>query len=328
MMPVLSFFQPARNIPMLADLGINTFCGPEVENAKSLTPEAFAVGALNWVKTTVDMGLKCILKRPPGIGLPHNCVGVMLSVDEPNAKWPTPVTAADLKAESDDFRNRFPGVPIYLSLAGDKIHSLNLSKPSDVQPYLDYATVADVLTIDFYSRNRDATRYPDTFPGECVEILKKITGKPVIPWLEHNDQQLKPIGGANRAPTPAEIEVQFNTAIAKGAAGIGWFSTCEAGKYGWGVTDPAKGDSYWPMIDRNGASMQPQIDTVKRLSLSLNPPPQPIDLLTRVVAEQASQIADLRGQIDTLNAKLNDPATARELLLRALTPQPSTQPTR
>jgi hypothetical protein len=290
-LPVLSFFQPARNLAMLKSLGMDTFCGPEVENAKSLTPEAMAAGRAAWIKAALDLGVKVILKRPDPGPLPANCVGVMLSVDEPNGKWPTPVTAADLKAESDDLRRRYPGVPVYLSLAGDKIHSLNLSKPSDVQPYLDYAAVADFFTIDFYDRNRDATRYPDTFPGECVEILKKLTGKPVIPWLEMNDQQLKPIGGANRAPTPAEIELQFNTAIAKGADGIGWFSTCEAAKYGWGVTDPAKGDSYWPLIDRNGVSMQPQIDTVKRLSLSLKPIPAPAP--SPEVAALQQKVADL-----------------------------------
>jgi hypothetical protein len=309
-LPVLSFFQPARNIAMQKALGMTVFCGPEVENWRALPPDVLAAKRAEWIKTTVDLGVKCILKAPAAGPLPANCVGVMLSVDEPNGKWPVPTTAADLKPESDDLRARYPGVKIYLSLAGDKILSLNPARPSEVQSYLDYATVADIFTIDFYSRNRDASRYPDTHPGDAVKKLITLTGKPVIPWLEHNDQQLKPIGGPNRAPTASEIQSQADWCLASGASGIGWFSTCEASKYGWGVTDPAKGDSFWPLIDRNGVSMQPQIDAVRRISLAMAPPPPepapPIEYATKEeLAVVANEVSTQEGEIAELTRRLD-----------------------
>jgi hypothetical protein len=307
-LPVLSFFQPARNIPMQAALGIDTFCGPTVENDKALPPAALAAGKVAWIKVTVDAGVKSIIKAPALGPLPPNCVGVMFAIDEVNGKWPVPVLAADLKAESDDYATRYPGVKRYLSLAGDKVLSADFTKPAQAKVYLDYAQVADVFTIDFYPRNRDAGRYPDTFPGDCVKKLAALTGKPVIPWIEHNDQQLKPIGGPNRAPTPTEIQAQVDWSIANGAAGIGWFSTCEAAKYGWGVTDPAKGDSFWPLIDRTGASMQPQIDVVAKISKSLAPPKP--DSIASLTAKQAELEQNQKLQADII---AQQGATIRDL---------------
>lgn len=285
--PVLAWNQPARNLPAMAAMGVTTVLGAEVQNGRNLAPDVLAAGKLAWIKASQDAGLSCILKAPTG-PLPVNCVGIILSIDEPNGKLIPP---AAMLGERDDLRARYPGVPILLSLAGDKITSANFSALDQVKLYQDYAALADVLTVDVYSFNRDATRYKPTWTADAVKTLKAVTGKPVIAWVEANDQQLKPIGGANRAPTPAEIKETVDAAVSAGAAGIGWFLTCDSGKYGW----PA---SYLPQLDRNGASMRPQYDAVRSISISLAGPP----VTPTPVVVTAPEVLALQTKVGELDA--------------------------
>jgi len=333
---VAAFFQPARNVPMLSAMGVNTFFGAEVENAKHITPEQFAAGRAIWIKAVQNAGAKCVLKGATG-PLPPNCVGLLLSVDEPNGKLIPP---SALVAERDDLRARYPGVPIYLSLAGDKITSANFAKPDELKLYQDYGACADVLTVDWYSANRNATRYPMTFTGDAVAKLRQATGKPVLAWIECNDQILAPpppAGQVARAPTPDEIQQTVDWAMKQGAAGIGWFATCDRGKYGW-TPIPGKGDSYWPLIDRNEASIQPQIDRVKAIGLALNPAvpiPSPVVdpailALQQKLAETNANLGVAQAAVDQLRIELkqqrsdNDAFAAN--LNRWIRSFPATQP--
>jgi hypothetical protein len=260
---------------MLADLGVTHAFGPEVENKKHLTPAEYVTKVSEWLRVTKDLGLKVILKQPLA-PVPEHCVGFCLDVDEPNGKG---ITADKLKANHDALRALDPSMPIFLSLAGDKVSSANFKKKADgtyerpwePQAYVDFGAYCDAFTINCYSANRNASRYAMTWTGDTVKKLAEATGKPVWAWIEHNDQRLpdpKPADGINREPTPQEIEDTVVYAIACGAKGIGWFSTCDSGKYGW----PA---SYWPLVNRFGASMQPQIDKLKSLALTINPPQIP-----------------------------------------------------
>lgn len=293
--PVAAFFQPERNIPLLASWGINTFFGPEVESPKNLTPLAIVAKEQQWIEATRRANAWCVLKRPIG-DLPDNCYGVCLSVDEPNGKQILP-TDPRLVNEAADYRLRYPSAPIFLSLAGDKVHSANFLRAHESQLYLDYAALCDVMTVNFYSANRNVTRYPMRFTAEACKKLSILVGKPVWPWIECNDQQLpppKPADGVNRAPTPEEIDDTVLQCVQAFVPGIGFFFTCDSGKYGWGVgnTDFAtRGDSYLPLIDRNGASMKPQYDKVAEIAKRLAPPPAPakkmlpVEVLTVIHAE-------------------------------------------
>lgn len=273
------WFQPARNVPMLVALGFDTFLGPEVENGKNLSAVDLAKGQAAWIQSIIDNDAKCVLKNPTGT-LPPNCVGVMIEDDEANGKGIPP---AALVHKRDDLRARYPGVPIWLSLAGDKITSANfLRKDADgkfpeLQLYKDYGDVADILTVDVYSKNR-STKYPTTWTGDAVAKLVLATGKPVLGWQEMNDQVLPPPTGSgetNRAPTEQEIQDTWDYCASKHPYGFGIFATCDRGKYGWGTSTPLTGDSYWPLVDRNKASMALQINRVKRINLLIGPPPLP-----------------------------------------------------
>jgi hypothetical protein len=304
--PVLSFFEPARNIPMLTAMGIKVHCGPEIENRKGMTPAAVAAKEAEWIKAVADAGAKCVLKNPTG-PLPSHCIGVILNDDEPNAKNVPPAT---VKVESDALRAAYPGTTIYMSLAGDKILSANLRKPAELANLQGYLACADVVTANFYSKNRNATRYPTTHTGDIVKTIKAVDSRvKVIPWIELNDQRLpaptsQTVPGTtdvNREPTPDEIKATVDNALAMGADGIGWFATCDSGKYGWGTV----GDSYWPLVNRNGASIQPQIDMVATISQSLNPslPPLPDDpapdAKDALIAELQRQVADAEKRAET-----------------------------
>lgn len=287
--PAAVWFQPVRNVPGLTGMGINTFVGPEVENGHALPPDQLAAQQVAWIKAIADAGGKVVLKTPPA-NLPANCVGVLLTVDEPNGKGIIPAT---IKPESDRYRGLYPGKDIWLSLAGDKILSANLAKPAEAQLLKDYCALADVITIDFYEKNRNADRYPDTNTGDIVaKVLSVAPGKRVLPWYEANDQQLTPPPpgqGTNRAPTPTEMRAKVDYADGKGAWGRGFFLTCDSGKYGW----PG---SYLPQIDRNGQTMAPQYQTMQMLSRQINPIPPP----TTPTLEQ--RVAELERKMNGISA--------------------------
>lgn len=344
--PVAVWFQPTRNVPMLRALGVDTFIGPEVESPRSLTPEQLAAAQVAWIKAVADAGAKCILKNPPA-QLPGHCVGVMLTDAEANRNNTGPSDA--MKAEAARYRAAYPGVPIFVDLAGDKISSANFDRAWEKQVYVDYGAISDVAIVNSYPMNRNANRYPLTWTADVAKKYAAATGDAVWPAVEMNDQRLAPPttpGDVNRAPTPDEIQKQVDACLANNAAGIVWFATCDSGKYGWGTgnTDFAtRGDSYWPLIDRNGVSMAAQIAKVGEISKALtgkqpttvpttNPSTQPTladlqrDLdATRVAAVEASRVAKdaaeavrvLSGKVDALSVKLDRP----------LVITPATQPT-
>jgi hypothetical protein len=327
-MPVLAWYQPAANVPTLVGMGVTTFVGEEVPNGRNLSPEALAAGKLAWRKAVADAGARCILKTPTG-PLPVNCVGIILSVDEPNAKGIPP---ASLLGERDDLRSRYPGTPILLSLAGDKITSANFRAADQVQLYKDYAACADVLTVDWYSKNRNASRYPVTFTADAVKTLIAITGKPVIAWVDANDQQLpnptsKTDGvhlDINRAPTPDEMKQTADAAIAAGASGVGWFLTCDSGKYGW----PG---SYLPLVDRNGVSMRPQYDAMRAISIDLAGPPvepSPPVVTSPDVKALQQRVAQLEQNVDMTAKQIEAQGTVIRAINEATRQvPPATRPT-
>lgn len=326
--PVLAWNQPARNLPAMVAMGVTTVTGPEIENGNHLAPDVLAAQQLAWIKGTQDLGLRCILRKPTG-PLPVNCIGILFSIDEANGKLIPP---SALLGERDDLRARYPGTPLLLNLSGDKITSANFRAADQVQLYKDYAALCDVLMVDWYSKNRNADRYPVTLTADAVKTLKAVTGKPVIAWVEANDQQLKPIGAGtvNRAPTPAEIKETVDAAVAAGASGIGWFFTCDSGKYGWPV-------SFLPQVDRNGVSMRPQYDAVRAISIGLagapvTPAPGPttapeVLALQRDAAELKANQINQALQIEELTkARAAQDARWQRFVNGVATTQPTTQP--
>jgi hypothetical protein len=335
--PTAAFFQPVRNFAALADMGITVVAGPEVENGSSLSPDALARKEREWIDAASAAGLSVIIKRPWKYGaLPANVVGFMLSTDEPNAKQ---IPAATLKAESDRLRTLDSSKPIFLSLAGQNITSANWKKnadgtyvkPAEVQAFRDYLAVCDVVTVDVYPANANASRYKPTWPADAVAKIKALSpGTPVWVWLEANDQRLNPpkLPDVNRAPTPDEIRQSADAAVTAGAIGVGFFFTCATGKYGWP-------ESYLPQVDRDGASMAPQYAAVKAIGLARKG--TPVDPLVQIradlsealaraaLAEQSAAAA--KASADAANAKADaaaaDLARLRAKLLDAATTQPS-----
>jgi hypothetical protein len=158
-------------------------------------------------------------------------------------------------------------VKCFYQYAGDKITSANLRRPAELALLQAYLAAADVVTVDVYAANRNASRYKTSWTADAVKtVLAVRPDVEVWAWIECNDQRLSPpaLPDVNRAPTPQEIDDTVTQAVAAGAKGIGWFLTCDSGKYGWP-------QSYMPDVDRNGASMQPQYDKVTEVSRRYNP---------------------------------------------------------
>lgn len=280
MIPVLSFFQPVRNFQILKELGVTVLAGPEIENKNSLNLTQLTILQNAWNAKAADLGFKIILKGKPTT-LPANCIGLMTTIDEPNGK------SIDAPASEVSFmRAQHPGVPIYISLAGDKILDIkptNRDYADQIKKLKTYLDIVDYVTFNFYSKNRNATRYPTSHTAAIVKIIKDASPNvKVIPWIEVNDQQLplpKPTDGINRAPTPDEITETINLALAAGAEGFGMFSTADRGQYKWP-------ESYMSLVDRSGVSMMPQYEAFKQMALKVNtlpvPAPQDKELLAKI----------------------------------------------
>jgi hypothetical protein len=222
-------------------------------------------------------------------------------------------------------------VKIFLSYAGDKITSANLRRPAELALLQAYLAAADVVTVDVYAANRNASRYKTSWTADAVKtVLAVRPDVEVWAWIEANDQRLSPpaLPDVNRAPTPQEIDDTVTQAVAAGARGIGWFLTCDSGKYGWP-------QSYMPDVDRNGASMQPQYDKVTEVSRRYNPAlPVPATLPTTSpttaptlpdpVTLLRADLATAQGQIVELKATVADLTGTLDRLRQAL--QPATRP--
>jgi hypothetical protein len=179
--------------------------------------------------------------------------------------------------------------------------------------------------------NRNASRYKTSWTADAVKtVLAVRPDVEVWAWIEANDQRLSPpaLPDVNRAPTPQEIDDTVTQAVAAGARGIGWFLTCDSGKYGWP-------QSYMPDVDRNGASMQPQYDKVAEVSRRYNPTsPVPATLpsttpttaptLPDPVTLLRADLATAQGQIVELKATVADLTGTLDRLRQAL--QPATRP--
>jgi hypothetical protein len=255
--PTLAWFQPAANFAAIAAMGHTAVSGPEPAGSDQN----------GWAAAAKAAGLSVILKNPR-FPLPDNCIGMMLSIDEPNEPKNNnpPVLAAALQPEFGRLRASAPLLPIYLTLGGDRLLYGGFPSAADRQMYQDYAALGDVtFAVDFYPCNR-SSKYPMNFPAMAVANIRALTGKPVIAILEANDQQLgRPgPGETNGMPTPQQIQQQATAALDAGSAGLWWFYTCQAAKYGW----PG---SYLPQVDRNLASTAPQYAMVKQINALLNP---------------------------------------------------------
>jgi hypothetical protein len=224
----------------MAALGINCAVGPELENPPRCT-------VAEWAAEADRVGMSVILKNPVA-PLPSNCIGLLTKTDEPNGKGVTP---AQVKLEADALRPF--GLPIHLSLAGDKVTSANFDKPAEAQLYRDYLACCDFAWVNAYSMNRNSTRYPLTWTADAVAKLASLgTPAKIAAWIECSDQKLTPPPpppGVARGPTPGEIGAEAGAAVACGAAMIGWFATSSRGAYGW----PA---SFWPNTPEQDAAVR------------------------------------------------------------------------
>lgn len=302
--PTAVFFQPARYLRTMAeDYGVTVAFGPEVENHDWLLkndPDKLLKLEKEWIALADVYGLAVVLKRPWKYGkLPANVVGFCHTDDEPNATPKTSPPSA-LKAEYDQLRALDPSMPIFLVLYGGAITSANLSRAHERQQLADYLALCDVVAQDVYPKNLNRERYKNTWPGDVVEKIHQVDpAKPVWCWLEMNDQQLNPPTppNTNGEPSPDDILDQADDCVARGAAGIGWFATCQRGKYGWGIVDPKKGDSYWPLVNRKGESIAAQLDMVKRIGRQRKATPHPpaSDVLGRVL-QLEKELAQTRAE--------------------------------
>lgn len=260
-MQIASWTQPIRNLAAQAAMGVTVVWGPELEGGSGQT-------AQQWCDAAKAAGLSVITKNQT-LPLPTNCVGFWHANDEPNQTGPGHRDPAQLKPEYDRLKLLAPSLPVFISLAGDKIIYPGFPNPADRALYLGYAAVCDAFTVNFYSANR-SSKYPMSQTALAVKNLIALTGKPVHAWIECNDQFLSPPKPpeTNREPTPEEMQQTVDQAIAAGAAGIGWFGVCPRLSPNW----PS---NYWPAINRNGVSMQPQYDKCREIALQLNPVPAP-----------------------------------------------------
>ena len=303
--PLPVFFQPVRNVQMLAGLGFNVMVGPCVENDKALPPADLLKGQLAWIDAVEKSGMGAMVKEPWRYPISPGIVGVTYTVDEPNGKGKTPEM---LKPEYAMLRQTTT-LPILLTLAGDKITSANFDKPAELQLYADYLALCDIVAIDMYSMNRNASRYKTSWTADGVAKLRKhFPSKPVWFWYEMNDQRLPPptAPDVNRGPTPDEIEETIRKAIAAGATGAGAFATCDSGKYGWP-------DSFWPLVDRSGKSIQANFDRIKAVNASLSKPVTPpvpdymdwFDEMDRKLDAITAQLNAITAQLDAITAQLD-----------------------
>lgn len=294
---IATWTQPVRNLPSQAALGVNTVWGPEIESGSGVT-------AQQWCDAAKAASLSVITKNQT-FPVPSNCVGFWHPQDEPN-KTP-PLDPAVLKPEYDRLHLLAPNLPVYISLAGDKVVYPNFPNPQDRAYYLKLSTVCDRFTVNFYSANR-SNKYPMSMTATAVKNIIALTGKPVDVWIECNDQELsKPVlPEVNGAPTPDQITEQVTLAMQAGASGFGWFGVCSraAPRVGW----PA---AYWPPTDRNGVSMQPQYDRCREIALKYNPP-VPTPPIETKDQEQDRRIATLEARLQMIGV--------------AATTQPTTKP--
>ncbi len=312
---ILVWNEPARHVQDMLALGVNTFVGPEPEDKKHLTPEQFAKKSREWIDAVANSDAKCILREPwrylaDGETLPANCVGIIHSIDEPAGHGIPP---SGLQAETDRISAAYPGVRIFLTHAGDKITDIkptNADYAAKVALYKAYAaaikngTTEGVQIVDWYTKNRNATRYPITYTSDAVKWLSAITSPtPVYVWLDANDQMLPPPTSmtdgvhldVNREPTPDEETQTADNCVAAGAQGLGFFLTCDSGKYGWSWQLP-KGDSYYPQVNRAGVSMAPQYDAMRAIAAKYGKP----------VDDVNARVADLEAQVETLTKSTAD----------------------
>lgn len=260
MFPVATWTQPVHNLALQAALGVIVAWGPEIEGGSSVTPQ-------QWCDEAKKVGLSVITKNQT-ISIPSNCIGFYHANDEPNQTGAGHVEPLKLKPEYDRLKLIAPNLPVFISLAGDKLLYTNFPNPIDRQLYLDYAKVCDAFTVNFYSKNRNASRYPTTQTALAVSNLIALCQKPVWAWVECNDQELgvPTLPDVNREPTPQEMSDTVDAAILAGASGFGWFGVCSRAKHGWPM-------NYWPDTNRNGVSMKPQYDMCRTLATKYNPQP-------------------------------------------------------
>lgn len=208
---VAVWFQPPENFAAWKARGINTLVGEELGNPAKLTAEQYVAKA-------GDSGL-CVISKA-GVKA-ANVVGFFQPTDEPNGKGIAPAT---LKAAFDRFRTIDPSLPVHLSLAGDAVLNGQPWKPAD---YAEAAKYCDVAWVNFYSFNRNSTRYPATMTATAVAKANTLMqGKLVYAWVECDWQRLgtNPFG-VGRSPTAGEVEGTVMSAILSGARGIGYFAT-------------------------------------------------------------------------------------------------------
>lgn len=280
-MIIATWTQPIRNFKTQKELGVNTLWGPEFEGGSSTTAQQYCDAAL-----ALDLA---VITKNQTAPVPSNCVGFWHAQDEPNKTPPLPASA--MKAEYDRLKLLAPNLPVHMSLAGDKLIYDNFPNTTDRAYYLSLAKVCDAFWVNFYSKNRNANRYPTSNTAKAVKNLIDLCGLPVYAWIECNDQELREVKppDTDREPTPQEIMDTVDQVVAAGAKGFGWFGVCKKAKHGWP-------ENYWPLANRNGVSMQPQYDMCKTIANKYNPVPVP----GPVPPTQEARIAALETDVKEL----------------------------
>jgi hypothetical protein len=287
---VACYQQPVQNLATWRARGCNAVVGPELGNPPRLTVRQYCDAAAReglWI-----IGNRKLLEANYR---PANLLASALD-DEPDASnHNTP--PALVRAQAEAFRRLAPDVPVWLNLAGDRITSAGAK---DAQNYADWIAAADVVSEDWYPINRQFARYPIALKGQALEYLKSKGARALWDVVECNWQKLNKADKRGRGPTADEIEQQVNLALAKGATGIVYFSTCDSGAYGWPQSyDPTESEQALRITAIN-ARLNPPAATQPTTAPSPQPSPAPappvaVDVvaLQAKVEEQARAIAAL-----------------------------------
>lgn len=269
---------------------------PERVRAEGLQPFRFAFMQDDepdlWRPPQVEV------EQPPGSGQ-------RVKVPDPriiqSGKWAGWTDPAVLEARYKLCKDNAPDVPVFTNFAGP---SLSNEYYTDAAGHRRYLNSSDVVGHDWYPKNKNAARYPNShvvLPMRKLALPAFLPAKggawPQIVFIECSNQGIAKEG---RCPTPDDMQEQVDLAVANGAVGICWFA--HSFNIGW----PAGWDGVPP---ENVARM---IEINRKLAGEPAPPdpkpepePEPApDPVGRKVDELAVQVAALSKEVAAVKAAL------------------------